>query len=151
MGKLKENFLRLIYGSDEKLFAEGQRLVTENLRRMIGRCPVCDGELTGHSYAGFAVTVLAAENEQRVAALLAVLREHRWDEALGFREFEPLGDALVAQALRCAGRRIAWQAVREPYELGETQTLLEQEILDYQDSRRLASLIGPESWVSLEK
>lgn len=150
MGKLSETFLKLIYGSNEKLIREGQKIEVANLRRMLGRCPVCDQEFTGHYYARFALTPLAKENERHVNEFLTALREHRWSDVIEFRDFEPLSDALGAHALRCAGRQIVWLAIRDPFELGDTQSIIEQEILDHEDSRKLESLISQDSWVSLE-
>jgi hypothetical protein len=129
---------------------KGQKIVTENLQLMLGHCPICDQEFTGHYYARFAVTVLTNENGQRVNDFLTILREHRWTDVMKFREFDPLCDALVAQALRCAGRQIVWMAIREPFELGDTSSILEQEILDHEDSRELESLTSQDRWVSLE-
>lgn len=150
MVKLSERFLNLIYGNSEKLKREGQKIEAENLRLMLGRCSVCEQEFTGHSYARFALTPLTKENGQHVNDFLRALREHRWSDVIKFRDYEALSDALGAHALRCAGRQIVWLAIRDPFEPGDTQSIIEQGILDHEDSRVLEAAIGRVCWVSLE-
>ena len=150
MGKLLDKVLNLIHGDSEKLIHEGQKIEVANLRRMFGRCPVCQREFAGHYYARFALTTFTDENAQHVNEFLSALREHRFEDVRKFRDYEALSDALGAHALRCAGRQILWLAIREPVEPGDTQSIIEQEILDHEESRKLESLISQERWVSLE-
>lgn len=129
---------------------KGQQIVIANLRRMLGSCPVCNQNFTSHLYTRFAITIFTRERQHRIAEFLKALREHRWRDVMEFNEFDGMEDALVAHALRCGGRQIVWLVIREPYELGDSPTLVEQEILNLENSREIESLISQDSWVSLE-
>lgn len=151
MGRLSETFLRIIYGSSEKLIEEGQKIEVANLRRLLGRCPVCEQEFAGHYYSTFALTPFTKANEWRVDEFLTALREHRWGDVMKFRDYEALSDALGAQALRCVGGKIVWLALCYPFEPGDTQSIIERETLDHEESRALESFIGQDRWASLER
>lgn len=150
MGKFQDRLLKLIYGDTDRLIREGRKLEVANLRRMLGSCPICGQDFTGHYYASFALTPLPKENKQQVDEFLKALREHRWADAKKFRDFEPLDDAIGAQALRCAGRQIMWLAMLYPYEPGADQSIIEQGILDHEESRLLEDLIERDGWVALQ-
>src|SRR5690349_11871438 len=71
-----------------------------DLRRSLETCPACAGNLDDHSYARFAVTVAADENNQRLQRFCHALKARDWIALKLFDDFDPLRNALEATVLR---------------------------------------------------
>lgn len=147
LGALKKRAAGWLGTEDD--VTRGLKLVAGYLRSGLGRCPACGGDFTDHSFVRFAMTLYVIENERRCNDFLAALREQRWRDALQFREFDPLNDALVAHAVRCPGRRLVWVVMHEPYNFADLPSIFEMRVLDAQSSAELESLIERDPWVPL--
>jgi hypothetical protein len=116
------------------------------LRRMMKRCPVCAGDFDEHSYAHFAVTVLAEQEVRRAMRFIEACEDHRWEEARRFQDFEADRDALVAYAMRCNTGRLTLLLERCPFEFYESDRLIACNVLDEASGDRLERLVARSEW-----
>lgn len=142
--KLREK-LEGFFPKKKDLF-EGHRVAAKHLRRLLEVCPVCRGDFTGHLFARFAVIAMRKDTEKEADEFLLCLKEHRWKEALAFSKFDARSDAIVANALRCAGRQFAWIAVLESFELFDGPSVMGWDVLDPQSGAELEALLQEDQW-----
>jgi hypothetical protein len=116
------------------------------LRNLLRQCPICRGQLDGHDYAALAVTVLSPKNKERVLQLVSAAQGKRWNGLSAFHEFDPMRDAVQADALRCPGGQVVILIVRNPFELFEGYDLLSWTMLDHQQSRELETHLEQVRW-----
>lgn len=64
-----------------------------------------------------------------------------------FKDFDPLLNALEAFAIKCASGAMVLLAVRSPFELFESNEVLDCEVLDSTSAKQLDSLIGSSKWL----
>ena len=121
-------------------------VTARELCRMMRRCPVCAGDFDQHSYAHFAVTVLADQQKHRAMNFIEACEEHRWEEARRFQEFEKDRDALVAYAMRCHTGRLTLLLERSPFEVYEPDRLIACNVLDETSGDRLERLVARNAW-----
>ena len=116
------------------------------LRRMLKSCPACHRTLDDHSYANIAITVASPENRKRLGKFCEALKEHDWPELMRFDDFDPLLNALEAFAINCTWGWMILLAVRNPFELFESNEVLDCEVLDSVNGKVLGSLIEADKW-----
>ena len=116
------------------------------LRRMLKECPACGGDLAGHQYANFAITIATDENHPRLVEFFEALKGHRWREAKGFQEFEGRYNAAEAIALRCVSGSLIMLLIRNPEELWESSSVLDYEVLSPEGGKELDARIEPDEW-----
>ena len=66
-----------------------------------------------------------------------------------FDDFDPLLNALEAFAVRCPSGAMVLLAVRNPFELFESNEVLDCEVLDSTTGKQLDSLIETSRWLRL--
>ena len=113
---------------------------------MLKSCPACGRNLDDHSYATIAITVASPENRERSGLFCHALKEHDWPGLMQFDDFDPLLNALEAFAIKCAWGWIILLAVRNPFELFESNQVLDCEVLDSVTGKALCSLIESDKW-----
>jgi hypothetical protein len=113
---------------------------------MLKEYPGCEGDLARHEYSTFARTVATDEHSARLIELFEALKEHRWQKAKGFQEFEGRYNAAEAMALRCVSGLLVVLILRNPEELYESSSILAYEVLNPEDSKELNTQIEPDSW-----
>jgi hypothetical protein len=126
--------------------AEAPDPTARELCRMMKRCPVCAGEFDDHSYAHFAVTVLADHEAHRALEFIDACEDHRWEDARRYQEFDHENDALVAYALRCNTGRLSLLLERSPFEAYELDRLFCCNVLDVTSGERLERIVAPNDW-----
>jgi hypothetical protein len=120
-----------------------------DLRRMLKSCPACAGDLDDHFYASFAITVASAENEERLGEFCRLLKAHDWSRLKQLDDFDPLLNAIEAFAIKCISGAIVLLAMRNPFELFDSNEVLDCEVLDSTTGNELDSLIEAEKWQRL--
>lgn len=133
---------------DEKMRERGARAGADDLRDLLGSCPICRKNLAQHAYASFAFVPLTAEAQHRFAAMRQAVEGEQWNLATQFDEFDALSDNAVAHAVRCSSGRVAVVIERDPVELNDAPNILYKSILNEESANRLAALIEPGSWRS---
>jgi hypothetical protein len=116
------------------------------LRRMLKACPACGGDLAGHKYANFAITIATDENHPRLVEFFEALKGHRWRGAKGFQEFDGRYNAAEAIALRCVSGSLIMLLIRNPEELWESSGVLDYEALSPEGGKELDAQIEPDKW-----
>lgn len=131
--------------------APPQRIVAQELRRILDGCPICDGGFQNHDYALLATIVMEEEsqNQQRSQEFFSSLGERRWHDLLQFQEWHASKDTAVAFAFRCAQGGCGIVTVLSPAESGSADSLLDFAILGVEESCVLVALLAPEKWISL--
>jgi hypothetical protein len=119
------------------------------LRRMLKSCPACAGNLDDHSYASFAITVASPENEERLGEFCRLLKAHDWSTLAQFDDFDPLLNAIEVFAVKCVSGAIVLLTVRNPFELFDSNEVLDCEALDSTTGNELESLIESDKWQRL--
>jgi hypothetical protein len=119
------------------------------LRRMLKSCPACAGNLDDHSYASFAITVASPENEERLGEFCRPLKAHDWSTLAQFDDFDPLLNAIEVFAVKCVSGAIVLLTVRNPFELFDSNEVLDCEALDSTTGNELESLIESDKWQRL--
>jgi hypothetical protein len=66
-----------------------------------------------------------------------------------FDDFDSLLNALEAFAVKCPSGQMVLLAVRNPFELFESNEVLDCEVLDSTTGKQLDSLIEPSKWLRL--
>jgi hypothetical protein len=119
------------------------------LRRILKCCPACAGSLDDHSYALVAITVAAPANQERLGSFCHLLKGHDWPALMRFDDFDPLLNALEAFAVKCSSGEMVLLSVRNPFELFESNEVLDCEVLDSTTGKQLDSLIETSKWLRL--
>jgi len=133
------------------LVVRGSEIHAEHLRELLGNCPICHADFTGHRYAQFAMTINADDQFERVSGFLKAADERRWEELCAFQEFQGDRDTIIATALRCAGRRMALILEHDPYSLDDSHCIISCETLELEIGQQLGMIIADDKWHSLAK
>jgi hypothetical protein len=149
MRRVRDLWLRILYGSMEENIEEGKRIAAENVKYMLGNCPICKGGFNNHAIARFAVMPLDNKNLEQAESLISLLQECKWHEVIKAKKFNPQSDAVICQVLRCVNEELCWLVVREPYDIDDIQELLAMKILMKDESKSLASIIEPDKWIAM--
>jgi hypothetical protein len=139
--------MRLTYMFRRKNIVED--VTAAELRRMLKECPACDGDLAGHKYANFAITIATEENHTRLVAFFEAFKGHRWREAKRFQEFDGRHNAAEAVALRCSSGSLTLLLIRNPKELWEFSSILDYEVISPEVRKELDGQIEPDGWRAL--
>jgi hypothetical protein len=116
---------------------------------MLKCCPACAGSLDDHSYTLVGITVAAPANQERLSSFCHLLKDHDWPALMRFDDFDPLLNALEAFAVKCPSEAMVLLAVRNPFELFESNEVLDCEVLDSTTGEQLDSLIETPKWLRL--
>jgi len=146
MNKLRELWLRFLFGTKEQSVEKGKIIFAKKLEKLLGLCPVCQGSFQNHKFSNFAIVALDEDQASRLEKLFVVLRQHLWDEAFKIRAFNPMSDAAVAHALFCPSGCLCWIVTKDPYELEDNIVIIEYEVLDIEQSLVLNQMINETDW-----
>jgi hypothetical protein len=116
---------------------------------MLKSCPACAGNLDDHFYASFAITIASPKNKERLGEFSRLLKAHDWVRLTQFDDFDPLLNAIEAFAVKCVSGAIVLLAVRSPFELFDSNEVLDCEVLDSTIGSELDSLFESDKWQRL--
>lgn len=92
-------FMRKVLGHrDEK------QQLQEALRRRIGICPICRGDLDGHFYWDIGSATVGSNAERKLGELIA---SRQWVDAAHYQQANALEDIRVWEAIQCLTGRIS--------------------------------------------
>ena len=97
--------------------AEGSKIRAKRLRKLLQSCPICQSGFADHQYSQFAMTINAEENAESYYAFLKAADNREWQELCSFQEFQGDRDAIIATALRCPGKGLAFILEDDPWAL----------------------------------
>jgi hypothetical protein len=120
-----------------------------DLRRMLQDCPACEANLNNHAYARFAVTVTSPERKLQNLEFFQSLKDHDWQKAQSFQDFDSYRNAAEAIVLRCSNSSLVMLMVRNPAEYLESSRLLDFEVLDAESRQKLEPVINVNKWRKL--
>ena len=126
-------------------------VVARELRRILDGCPICDGGFRGHSYLKLATVPMdeKADGVGHLAQLLRCLRDCRWRDVLGFRQWIASADTIVAFAFRCHKGRVGIATVFSPADSVAPDEPFQFTILSLEEGKKLMAGVGPEQWMHL--
>lgn len=126
-------------------------VVARELRRILDDCPICEGGFRDHTYSILATVPLneKAEGVEHLAQLLRCMRENRWQDVLGFREWIASADTIVAFAFRCDKGRVGIVTVFSPADWKAPDEPLQFTILSVEEGEKLLAVIEPGHWMHL--
>jgi hypothetical protein len=113
---------------------------------LLAHCPVCKRKAAGHHYAYLASTPYLAENQRQIDALFSAFKEHRWQEALSFNEFDPVENDVTVIALRCTNGQVTVVIQYDPCDFGDVRELMHYEALNVNESNKLNVFIDTDEW-----
>jgi hypothetical protein len=116
---------------------------------MLKSCPACARNLDDHFYASFAITIASPENKERLGEFSRLLKSHDWSRLRQFDDFDRRLNAIEAFAVKCVSGAIVLLAVRNPFELFDSNEVLDCEALDSTTGNELESLIEADKWQRL--
>jgi hypothetical protein len=119
------------------------------VKRLLKSCPACAGNLDDHSYVSFAITVASPENKERLGEFCRLLKAYDWSRLRQFHEFDPLLNAIEVFAIKCVSGAIVLLTVRNPFELFDSNEVLDLEVLNSTTGNELDSLIETDKWQRL--
>jgi hypothetical protein len=123
--------------------------IARELRSILDGCPICQGSFRDHTYSVLA-TLVVNEKADRVARLvqfLRCMRDCRWHDVLGFRQWIASADTIVAFAFRCDRGRVGIITVFSPADPEAPDEPLHFSILSVEEGERLTAVLEPEHWM----
>jgi hypothetical protein len=116
------------------------------LRSLVDKCSFCEEDLSRHQFAVIATTVATKDNMLRVQEVLEHVRQHRWGELAGYKDFRGDQNAVVVYAI--TGQHNGGMVIltRDPYELYESAEIYLQEHLSQEEVSAVSRLVGTEAW-----
>lgn len=126
-------------------------VVAGELRRILDGCPICDGGFRNHTYFKLATVVMneKADGVGRLAQFLQCMRDCRWRDVLGFRQWIASVDTIVAFAFRCDKGRVGIVTVFSPADSEAPDEPLQFTILSVEEGKKLLALVEPGQWMHL--
>jgi hypothetical protein len=126
-------------------------VVARELRRILDGCPICDGGFRDHTYFKLATVVMneKADGAGRLAQCLRCMRDCHWRDLLGFRQWIPSADTIVAFALRCNKGRMGIVIVFSPADPESPDEPLLFTILSVEEGKKLLAVVEPGHWMHL--
>jgi hypothetical protein len=126
-------------------------VVARELRRILDGCPICDGGFRDHTYSKLATVVMneKADGVGRLAQFLRCMRDCRWHDVLGFRQWIASTDTIVAFAFRCNRGRVGIVTVFSPANPESPDEPLQFTILSVEEGKKLLAVIEPGQWMHL--
>lgn len=126
----------------------GHALLAKAFTKAFSDCPICGEDLIDHYFA--LLSVVPTWKVEAVKDLLGKVKQYQWASAQEFREFDRTQDAIEIYVLRCPGRRLAVVTISDPYEPYHNAAILEHEVLDYERSDELRSVVGDAKWLPIK-
>jgi hypothetical protein len=156
----RRDFLQDLVGHNQDMQVSGiavdangtpEYVVARELRGILDGCPICDGGFRGHTYTELATVALnkQGDDRERLAQFLRCMRDCRWHDVLGFREWIPSADAIVAFAFRCHKGRVGIVTVFSPADSESPDEPLQFTILPLGEGKKLEAAVGPGQWMHL--
>ncbi len=128
-----------------------ESVVALELRRILDGCPICQGGFRDHTYSMLATMVMneKADNKARLAQFLRCIRDCRWRDVLGFRQWIASADTLIAFAFRCDKGRVGIVTVFSPADSEAPDEPLHFTILSVEEGKKLLAVLEPGHWMHL--
>jgi len=115
------------------------------LRALVETCPCCNHELSGHSYSLAAMAAFDPSRPRSAYDLLKAISRRDWSEAATYNEWEGGMDDALVFVIGCPAGCAAVLAVEDPYMLGAKDRIIQSEVLDAAETRKLVSAL-PDKW-----
>ncbi len=128
-----------------------ENVVPRELRRILDGCPICDGGFRNHTYFKLATVVLneKANGVGGLAQFLQCMRDCRWHDVLGFRQWIVSADIIVAFAFRCDNGRVGIVTILSPADSEAPDEPLQFTILSVEEGKKLLAVVEPGQWMQL--
>jgi hypothetical protein len=124
--------------------------VARELRGILDGCPICQGGFRDHMYSMLATVVVNVKGSMaRLAQFLRCMRDCRWHDLLGFRQWIETADTIVAFAFRCDKGRVGIVTVFSPADSEAPDEPLQFTILSLEEGRKLLAVVDPGHWMHL--
>lgn len=125
--------------------------VARELRRILDGCPICKGGFRDHTYTLLATVSMnqKADGVARLTQLLRCMRDCRWHDVLGFRQWIAYADTIVAFAFRCDKGRVGIVSVFSPADSAAPDEPLHFTILSLEEGKKLLAVVEPGHWIPL--
>lgn len=117
--------------------------------RLLGKCFICDKELSGHHFAEIATTFISDENRPRVLALYDHVKKHEWNALSKFNDFQADLDAAIVYAIRGPHPGGLVVLTRDPKELWAAPEIFLEEPVRDDEICVLSSLVESSRWEQL--
>ncbi len=126
-------------------------VIARELRSILDGCPICQGGFRDHTYSVLATLVMdeTADGVGRLAQFLLCIRDCRWRDVLGFRQWIASADTLVAFAFRCDKGRVGIVTVFSPADSEAPDEPLHFTILSVEEGKKLLAVVEPGHWMHL--
>jgi hypothetical protein len=126
-------------------------VVARELRSILDGCPICQGGFRDHTYSILATIVMneKADCVPHLAQFLQCIRDCRWLDVLGFRQWIASADTIVAFAFRCDKGRVGIVTVFSPADSESPDEPLHFTILSVEEGKKLVAVIEPGQWMRL--
>lgn len=150
-GFVEENQHTQVSGIAVDADAPPECVLARELRSILDGCPICQGGFRDHTYCLLATVVMnkKAADIARLAQFLGCMRDCRWHDLLGFREWIASADTIVAFAFRCDKGRVGIVTVFSPTDPEAPDEPLQFTILSLGEGKKLLAAVGPERWMHL--
>jgi hypothetical protein len=128
-----------------------ESVVARELRRILDGCPICDGGFSKHTYFKLATVVMngKANSVGRLAQFLQCMRDCRWHDVLGFRQWIASEDSIVVFAFRCDKGRVGIVTILSPAGSEAPDEPLQFTILSVEEGKNLLAAVEPGQWMQL--
>jgi hypothetical protein len=125
-----------------------ESVLARELRSILDSCPICQGGFRDHIYSVLATLVMdgTADGVARLAQFLRCIRDCRWYDVLGFRQWAASADTIVAFAFRCAEGRVGIVTVFSPADSEMPDEPLHFTILAVEEGKKLLAVLEPGHW-----
>lgn len=125
--------------------------IARELRRILDGCPICQGSFRDHTYSLLAAVAMneKADGVARLTPLLRCMRDGRWHDVLGFRQWIANTDTIVAFAFRCDKGRVGIVSIFSPADSAAPDEPLHFTILSLEEGKKLLAVIDSENWIPL--
>lgn len=121
---------------------------SDALRKLLGVCPVCAGDLAGHRFVIFGTAIVSKARVKVAEQFLGYLRNRDWPSAAAFHEFQGGENALVAYVISGPHTDGALVVALDPFELYAVKELVLSENLCGGDVMKIDSLVRDADWSS---
>lgn len=111
----------------------------EALRRPIGQCPVCQGELEGHLYWDIGSAEVGSNGEKKLGEVIAA---GLWADAVQYQQANALQDILVWRAVKCVRGGVSLFPIILSFEIWAEDKAGAPIVLNEAESAQLTSLAG---------
>ena len=124
-------------------------VIARELRCILDGCPICQGGFRDHTYYVLATFVMdkRVDGATRLAQFLQSIRDCRWHDVLGLRQWTASADAIVAFAFRCDNGRVGIVTVFSPADAEAPDEPLHFTILSVEEGKKLLAVLEPRYWM----